>query len=384
MKKKKILFVTTRSPFSHIISGDRYRAKLIIDYLGNKNKIDVLYSDNFKGIKKINGKKIFFKTKIFDKLKGILYSLISFSPLQNGFFYCENVNNYLNKNYKKYNTIIFHTIRSAQYLPDKFKGKKILEMTDLLSNRYDQIIKSLSIFNPLFYIYWMEKLLVKKYENYCALKFKKIILVSINDIKNIFYIKNKKNFIEIPNSFEINKYIYKFKTSNNKILFVGNMKYLPNRNACKNFIESILPKIKNINPYIQFHIVGEIKPIDKFFFNNIKNVFCHGSVKKLDNLIKSSVCGICNLSIATGLQNKILTYLSYGLPCISSEISFKNTYLKKNKEILVYKDQKELIKLFLKLKNDKTFSNKISRSSYLAVKKKYAKKKILISYKKII
>ena len=48
MKKKKILFVTTRSPFSSIFSGDRQRAKAIIEHINKKINIDVLYSDYFE------------------------------------------------------------------------------------------------------------------------------------------------------------------------------------------------------------------------------------------------------------------------------------------------------------------------------------------------
>ena len=60
MKKKKILFVTTRSPFSNIFSGDRERAKLIIEELSKKNKLDILYSDNSKGLEEKSKKKNFF------------------------------------------------------------------------------------------------------------------------------------------------------------------------------------------------------------------------------------------------------------------------------------------------------------------------------------
>ena len=69
-------------------------------------------------------------------------------------------------------------------------------MTDLISNNYRQVVKSLSFLNPMFYIYYLEKYLVKKYEIYCADKFDKIICVSKNDFKNINIIKNKKKFVE--------------------------------------------------------------------------------------------------------------------------------------------------------------------------------------------
>ena len=93
---KKILFVTTRSPFSNTFSGDRLRAKLIIKNLRTKNKVDVIYSDRKKSFEEVKNN-IFFKRKLFDKIKGILYSLINLYPLQLGYFYSSEVNNFLKK-----------------------------------------------------------------------------------------------------------------------------------------------------------------------------------------------------------------------------------------------------------------------------------------------
>tara|TARA_Y100000590_G_scaffold420227_1_gene522723 strand:+ start:3919 stop:5070 length:1152 start_codon:yes stop_codon:yes gene_type:complete len=383
MKKKKVLFVTTRSPFSNIFSGDRERAKLIIEELSKKNKLDILYSDNFKGLEGKSKKKIFFKRNFLEIIKRTFVCLITLKPLQLGYFYSESVNNYIKKNHSKYQTIIFHLIRSAQYLPDEFKGRKILEMTDLISKNYKQIIKSFSIFHPLFYIYNLEKYFVRRYENLCLNKFNKIVLASTNDLKNT-KIKKIKNFVEIPNTVNINKNIYKFKKSNHKILFIGNINYLPNKEACKNFAKTILPKLNIIFSNTEFHIIGEIKTSDKIFFNSIKKTYSHGPIKNMDPMIKNSICGICNLDIATGTQMKILTYMSYGLPCVSSDLSFKNTFFKRNKEILVYKNSDDFLKIIRKLKNNKIFSNQISRSSYQTLKKKYSKSRILSSYNKII
>ncbi len=383
MKKKKILFVTTRSPFSNTFSGDRQRAKLIIEHLIRKNNLDVLYSDHYQGTDKRKIEKIFFKRNFLDKIKGILISLLKIKPLQLGYFYSENVDNFLKENHEKYHTIIFHLIRSAQYLPQDFRGKKILEMTDLMSKNYNQIVKSFSIFNPLTYIYFLEKNLVKKYETYCENSFDKIVLASKNDLKNTD-IKNLNKFVEVPNTVEIKKNIHRYKNSNYKVLFMGNLSYLPNKEACKNFVKKILPRLNKIYPNIEFHIVGEIKNIDKIFFNSIKKTYVHGPLKKVDSIIKSSICGICNVEIATGTQMKMLTYMSYGLPCVSSTLSFKNTFFKKGKEILVYKNDDEFIKIIKKLKEDKNFSKRISKISYSSFKKKYSKHKIFSAYDKII
>ena len=81
---------------------------------------------------------------------------------------------------------------------------------------------------------------------------------------------------------------------------------------------------------------------------------------------------------------KMLTYMSYGLPCVSSTLSFKNTFFKTGKEILVYKNNNDFVSIIKKLKEDKYFSKRISKFSLLALKKKYSEKKIFSVYDKII
>ena len=83
-------------------------------------------------------------------------------------------------------------------------------MTDLMFKNYNQIVKSFSLFNPLTYLYFLEKNLVKKYETYCENSFDKIVLASKKDLNNSELINTKK-FIEVPNTVEISKNIYKYK-----------------------------------------------------------------------------------------------------------------------------------------------------------------------------
>ncbi len=383
MKKKRILFVTTRSPFSKIFSGDRQRAKTIINHLNKKNKLEIIYSDNFDEKGKTKIKSFFYKRRFIDKIKGILSCLIELRPLQLGYFYSDEIFKFLKFNHQNYDTIIFHLIRSAQYLPKDFMGKRLLEMTDLISKNYNQTINSISIFNPLKYIYLFEKILVKRYENYCEDYFDKIVLASKNDIKNT-NIKEANKFIEIPNTTKKQKRIYSYKKSNCKVLFLGNLNYFPNKKACKKFSKIIMPKLNKIYPNLEFHIIGEVKILDKIFFNSLKKTYVHGPVKNIDAHIKNSICGVCNVNIATGTQMKMLSYMSYGLPCISSLQSFNNTFFKKDKEVLVYKNDNDFVKLIVKLKESKTFSNQISKASYSGFLRKYDERRLLSTYDKII
>ena len=99
---------------------------------------------------------------------------------------------------------------------------------------------------------------------------------------------------------------------------------------------------------------------------------------------KNSICGICNVNIATGFQNKILNYMSYGLPTITSAESFDKSTFKKNKDILVYLKKNELIKFVIRLKEDKKLSYKLSRNSFNTTKNKFKFSKIYMKYQKIL
>ena len=89
----------------------------------------------------------------------MLKFLFLIKPLQTGYFFSSEMREEINKICKNYDTIIFHLIRSSELIPINYKGKKILEMTDLVSSRYLQISKKLSFFNLLKYLYFLEYLL---------------------------------------------------------------------------------------------------------------------------------------------------------------------------------------------------------------------------------
>ena len=75
--------------------------------------------------------------------------------------------------------------------------------------------------------------------------------------------------------------------------------------------------------------------------------------------------------------------MSYGIPAILSINSFINTSFRKNKDVLVFRNDKELIKNIFNLKRSKKMANQLSNNSQMIVKKKYNRNKVLLKYNKI-
>jgi len=374
---KKALFVSTRNPFSERYSGDVIGSQKVIKILKKIYSLDIVSLGNNKDLSKKNifiFKSPFFLFKLFNVIK----SLFKFEPMQYGIFYSNEMKKFIDRNADNYDLIFFYHIRSSQYLPKYYKGEKIIEMGDLYSSNYIQTYKNLSTFNPLRYIYLLESFFIKKAETQIFFEFDKIILFSKNEIKKIDK-SFKKKVYQINISIDKLKDKFSFSKNNNKILFIGNLKYLPNYLAIKDFIRNILPKIKYEFPLIKLEIIGEIKNYDKFFLSLNKNISCLGPKKKLDKFIKGSICGLANLGIATGIQGKVLTYMSYGLPVLCS----KKVAVNFNNSVLTYNNNEEFVKKLGALKYSNIISNKLRKNSKKLIKN-FSQEKINQSYLKII
>ena len=385
---KKILFISTKFPFP-ILGGDKLRSFDILKFLSKKNQVDLvclgeknkILKKNLAFCKNIKVFHLVFLSRIINSI----FSLLKLEPLLNGFCLSNEMKNYIDGVEDKYDSIICHLLRSSQYLPHKFRGKKILEMTDLQSLAYRQLINQLSILNPLKYIYIIEKLLVDKYEKKNFKKFHNIVFVSNNDAveaKNKVSKKNKIYVIKMTKNFAFK--LFKHKKKNSKIIFIGNIKFIPNKLACYDFAKNVLKKINLEYPEIKFHVIGDIRYLDKLFLSKYRNVVVHGKVNNLENVIKNSICGLCNVKVSTGFQSKTLSYMSYGIPTILSINSFSNTSFKKNKEVLVFRNDEELLKNIFHLIKNKKIANQLSINSQIIIKKKYNTNKVLSKYSEII
>ena len=360
---KKVLYISTRDPFSGRYSGDVIRSVKIINILKKKFHVDVVYLGN-KPTKQDKSVFSFTPSNILIKIFNCLISLINLRPIQFGLFFSKEMKKFIDENSHNYEIIFFQHIRSSQYLPANYYGTTILDMGDLYSDNYIQTYKILNYFNPLKYIYFIESIFVKKTEAKIFSSFDKILLFSEDEVNKVKKIYGNK-IIKVSESIEK---IYKkisFSDKKIRILFVGNLNYLPNILACRDFIKNILPILNKKNSKIKFSIIGNISKKDKFFFLKNKNVEILGSKKNIKQYVKDSFCGIANLSIATGIQVKVLQYMSYGLPVIcSSKVAsnFKNS-------VLTYNSSKEFVKKLLYLKNNKLFWNRFSKKSHIFVKK---------------
>ncbi len=375
---KKILFITTRNPYSGRYSGDVIRSLKIINLFKKKYKLDIVCLKDKDSELKINNLITYNYPNFFKKIFYCLVSFLKLQPLQFGLFYSKEMKVFIKENADNYDFLFFYHIRSSQYFPENYYGKTIIEMGDIYSENYLQTFKYLRFFNPLKYIYLLESYLVKKIEEKILFNFDKIILFSKTE-KQLINKKFKNKIYQIDESIEIINNNYSFSKKNFRVLFVGNLNYLPNLLACKNFIKNILPKLKKEIPNIRFCVIGNLNKINRFFLPKNSSTEILGTRKDLSKYIKNSICGLANLEIATGVQGKVLTYMSNGLPVVCSKKVAKNF----GSNVIFYKKNNDLIEKVIYLKENKSKSNKLSKNS-LKFSKKLLWKRIGLKYLKLL
>ncbi len=369
---KKILFISVRNPFSGRFSGDVIRSKKFIQYFSKRNIVEIACLGENNKITKFHNitLRTFKKRNFIFFLLNILFSFLKFQPIHLCFFFSPYLRDFVKNNCNKYNVIFCQSIRSFQYVPNQVNSRIILDMGDLYSKNYFQTYKSLFYLNPLKIIYFIESKFVKRYEKYCLTKANKVLLFSKREIQQLnLNSKIKNKIIQINFGVDRIKNLYKFCLKNNKIIFIGNNKYTPNRQACLKFIKEIFPKLRQKYPDIEFHILGEINFIDRYFLMRKSGVKIFGKIKNLESNLSKVICGLANLHISTGIQTKLLTYMSYGIPSISSEMVYKNFDSIRKLNICYYKSNDNFFDLIVKLKENKVFSKKYSEKSIKIVKK---------------
>ncbi len=128
------------------------------------------------------------------------------------------------------------------------------------------------------------------------------------------------------------------------IVFIGGFSHPPNIDAVVYFISDVWPILRRQGFSGKFIVAGSDMPSEIEALSE-DNVIIRGYVPDLSELF-----GACRLSVAplrygAGMKGKVVTSLSYGIPCVATEIAVEGTGLCHDENILVAKDADDMASL---------------------------------------
>jgi glycosyltransferase involved in cell wall biosynthesis len=254
--------------------------------------------------------------------------------------------------------------------------KSIIEMTDALSKTYS-LSKKYKKFSAKKVVYIIEKNLIAKYEQYAINNFKKICLISQQDINILGRKRNLKLYppgIYCDNSSEK---IY----NANKICFIGNMRTLQNQDAVNYFVNEIFPIIKQRLPRTIFSVIGAEPPVFIQQLSNNIDIFVTGFVNNIYEAISDVCIAVAPIRIAAGVQYKVLMAMGAHIPVVLTPLIARGIpELISGENCFIAEEQHSFAESCIVLLTDKEKRKMISQNGYNVVNNNYSEEKKLKGY----
>lgn len=145
-------------------------------------------------------------------------------------------------------------------------------------------------------------------------------------------------------------------TFNKTCVFVGNMPYVPNRQAAIRIIERIAPKMADFT----FLIVGRESDALAEYVQG-PNVRLLGPVADLSAVFRDAAIGLAPLEQGSGIKIKVITYLAAGLPIVATDVALRG--FPKDDAVFEADDDQDFIEKIRQTAADKSRWSTLSQSA---------------------
>ena len=350
---KKLLFVTTRVfwptdsgrkySLYHYCRGlfEKYGYEIYIySFVENNEKSEYLPLPFF--IKELKLEK---KITKFNKISNLLCkSTLGRWPFQNSIYFnkknLKEIRNY--SSIIQPDAVIVDMIRLAPYIKafESLKCKKILDMDDLLSERYKNQLKNTSNgdvfgafskksnFNKLVNFKFVKRMVLKseakrvyKFEKKYGMKYDKVIFVSDKETKiyNDSIGTDRAITIRVGVDYSYYDEIQNIPKKKGYLAFLGNLKYSPNFSSLKLIVDYILP---NLDFDYKLIVIGNTTQdiIDEF--NSDKIVFT-GRIDDLRTTLLECEMFVSPIAYGSGVKTKILEAFALGIPVVTNDLGIE-------------------------------------------------------------
>ncbi len=364
-----LLVLTPRFPYP-VVGGDRLRIYEICKVLSShfritllslcdsKSEVEMLIPDDgiFHRIERI------FLPKWRSYLN-CAFALPTNAPLQVAFYKHRAFKKRASELMKQHDACIAHLIRSGDAIKNE-PGVKFLEMTDIISLNYSRISDTKLIkFDFRAMVYRLESKRLKSYESKIVNHFDHSFLVSEFD-RNFLFGNNSyesKLVSVFSNGVNLDSFPYQFNHNAKDIIFIGNMQSLQNFDAALFMATDIFPLVRKVLPHVRLRLIGRIKPEQALQLSTFIGVDVTGEIDNVANAAKDGAVGVCPLRLGAGVQNKVLEYMSLGLPVVSTSIGLEGFDAQDGKELFVENDPALFAKKIISLIENRNSAEVVSK-----------------------
>lgn len=370
--RKKIVVILSRFPYP-LDKGDKLRAYHQLQYLSAFHDLYLLVlteqevgNEKLAILQPICKRIIQYRLNLADKIFQIGLSVFRQIPVQVGYFFSSRLKRKMHQDIHQLepDLIYCQLSRTAEYGKD-LPYPKIIDFQDAFSTNYSRIKDQ--YIGPKKWFYARESALMKKYEINMLTWFDKCTIISEFDRQEIA--SNSQNLFVVPNGVDTDYFKTKNLAKTYDILFLGNLSYIPNRQAAIYLIQKICPLLIAYKKDIKILIAGTSPgPLTQYATSNID---IPGWMPDIRVAYEKSSIFVAPLFSGAGLQNKLLEAMSMELPCITTPIANLSLQATENKDLLLAENEKQFVQQIISLLENATLYTHIKSNASIFVHKNY-------------
>lgn len=381
----KILMITPYLPYP-LVSGGQIRTYNLLKNLAPKHQITLASFIRDESEKKfISELSPFCKRVIVFKRRkawaplNILLAGVTPYPFLVSIYFDIQVRKQIKQELEKgdYDLIHAETFYVMPNIPQTkipiFLVEQVIEY--LVYQRFVESLPTWSLFLKPFLLLDVAK--IKWWEKFYWHKAKRLAAMS-NEDRNFIQKSDQNLKVDvIANGVDIDYFekTQKEKPQEPTILFVGNFKWLPNKDATKFLVTEIWPLIKKQMSKVKLWIVGRNPPQDILSFSS-DDIKVDGSVEDIRKAYGKSSVLLAPIRNGRGTKYKILEAMATKTPIVGTRLAIEGLNIKNNKEALIASSISELANQTTRILKDEKLARKLALCAYELVKSKYDWKKI--------
>ena len=154
-------------------------------------------------------------------------------------------------------------------------------------------------------------------------------------------------------------------------MFIGGYEHPPNVDAVLYFVNEVLPLIRQQEPGIKFYVVGSKPPASlKQIADN--DVIVTGYVEDLSAYMEGCRLSVVPLRYGAGIKGKVGFSLSYGVPCVVTQVGAEAMELESGREVLIADSPRDFAAAVIRLYRDKLLWETLSQNGIDYVRRHYS------------